>query len=90
MPVQVLGADDNHDISLDSTLPRERALYQQFVFICYYVNHKNVHTLCGVVGITPDCNICCHPLVTGSTPVGGTFFLPISGAISSARDRGSA
>ncbi|KAI5820222.1 hypothetical protein BZA77DRAFT_103068 [Pyronema omphalodes] len=39
-----------------------------------FSNLAFVHTLCGVVGITPDCNICCHPLVTGSTPVGGTFF----------------
>jgi hypothetical protein len=32
-------------------------------------------TLCGVVGITPDCNSYCHPLVTSSTLVEGNLFV---------------
>jgi hypothetical protein len=49
----------------------------------YIVGHSRTaiyKTLCGVVGITPDCNCkSCHPLVTSSTLVGGSvFFSPFS------------
>ena len=42
------------------------------------IKAMSAKALCGVVGITSDCNIYCHPQVTSSTLVEGTSFAPHS------------
>ena len=39
------------------------------------IKAMSAKALCGVVGITSDCNIYCHPQVTSSTLVEGTVLL---------------